>query len=128
ACGSTALGLALMLSPRLRALVGAERWMLALFTRLRLDRHWRATLRLAGRRRLIGWSLLLSWLEQFAVIGSFWLCCRAFQVDVGFLEAMAIMPVAAILERLPLSLWGLGMREAGVVYMAGLFGIGYSDA
>lgn len=128
ACVGTTIGLALILSPRLRSLLGADRWMLALFTRLRLGRHWQATLRLANRQRLIGWSIFLSWLEQFAMIGSFYLCCRAFQVDLGFLESMAIMPVAAILERLPLSLWGLGVREAGVIYMAGLFGVSYADA
>ena len=126
--GGAVLGLAILASSRLRRLMGAETWMLALFTKIGLGPHWQAVLRYAERPALLVLSIVLSWIEQFADVISFYFCCLAFGIDISLLQATAMIPIAAILGRLPISFMGLGVREASLVYMGSLFGISYADA
>jgi uncharacterized membrane protein YbhN (UPF0104 family) len=70
----------------------------------------------------------LAFLEQLAPVIAFYLCCRAFDVAISPWQCLAIVPVSAVLERLPISFGGVGVREAGIVYMASLFSIPYADA
>lgn len=77
---------------------------------------------------LLGLSVFLAWVEQWAAIIAFFIACKAFGVPLTLLQAAAIVPFASILERLPISLGGFGMREAGIVMVSGLFGIATSDA
>jgi uncharacterized protein (TIRG00374 family) len=126
--GGSALGLAVLASARLRRLLGAETWMLALFTKVGLGEHWRAVLRYAERPALLVLSIVLSWIEQFADVISFYFCCLAFGIDISLLQATTMIPIAAILGRLPISFMGIGVREASIVYMGSLFGISYADA
>lgn len=125
---SAAIGLAILASSRLRRLIGAETWMLALFTKMGLGEHWRAVLRYAERPALLVLSIVLCWVEQFAEVLSFYFCCLAFNIDISLLQATTIIPIAAILGRLPISFMGIGVREASIVYMGSLFGISYADA
>lgn len=123
-----AIGLAILASSRLRRLIGAETWMLALFTKVGLGPHWQAVLRYAERPLLLIVSIVLSWVEQFADVISFYFCCLAFGIDISLLQATTIIPIAAVLGRLPISFMGIGVREASIVYMGHLFGISYADA
>ena len=122
------LGIALIGSPALRSLIGADGWLLRLFTRLGFGKHWQATLDYARRPGLLLVSVGLAFVEQLAPVIAFFLCCNAFEVNISFLQCLAIIPVTAILERIPISFGGLGVREAGIVFMASLFRIPYSDA
>jgi uncharacterized protein (TIRG00374 family) len=123
-----AAGLAILASARLRRLIGAETWMLALFNKVGLGAHWEAVLRYAERPALLVLSIVLSWIEQFADVVSFYFCCLAFGIDISLLQATTLIPIAAILGRLPISFMGIGVREASIVYMGSLFGISYADA
>ncbi|MGE3746199.1 MAG: YbhN family protein [Sphingomonadaceae bacterium] len=123
-----ALGLGILASSRLRRLLGAETWMLRLFDKVGLGPHWKAVLRYAERPALLIVSIVLSWIEQFADVVSFYFCCLAFGIDISLLHAMTIIPIAAIMGRLPISFMGIGVREASIVYMGALFGISYADA
>lgn len=126
--GASATGLAILASSRLRRLIGAETWMLALFTKVGLGEHWQAVLRYAERPALLVFSIVMSWVEQFADVISFYFCCLAFGIDISLLQATTMIPIAAIMSRLPISFMGIGVREASIVYMGSLFGISYADA
>ena len=82
----------------------------------------------AAQRRLLLLNVLLSWLEQLAPILAFYLAFRGFGIPLTLFECAAIVPLASILERLPVSVAGLGVRELGIVMMAGLFGVARTDA
>ena len=126
--GASGLGMLLLCSPRLRRGMGAEGWMKKIFARVGLGRHWQATLDYGDHQALLIGNLVLSFIEQLAPVIAFYICCMAFRVPAGLLQCLVIVPVAAVLERLPISFAGLGMREAGIVYMGGLFGLPYADA
>lgn len=82
----------------------------------------------SGHYGLLVVSVLLAWLEQFAPVIAFALAARGFGLPLGFLECAAIVPLASILERLPISFAGLGVREAGIALAAGWFGVSSTEA
>ena len=47
----------------------------------------------------------------------------AFRIDVTALEVFAFVPLIWFLTMVPLSLGGLGVREAGFVYLFGTVGV-----
>jgi uncharacterized protein (TIRG00374 family) len=79
-------------------------------------------LRTFPRRSLaaaVGWSALF-----YVCLGTWqWCCCKAFGVEVSPLEAISVVGVVCVLTALPVSLGGLGLRQAGDVYMLGLLGV-----
>jgi len=96
--------------------------------RLRLGSHFETLTSYARKGYLLAVSVLLSFVPNIIGIVGFYLVARAFAVDLTVLEAAAVVPFAAILERLPISWGGIGIREAGVVFVAGLFGVDAGDA
>jgi uncharacterized membrane protein YbhN (UPF0104 family) len=122
------VGVLLLTSPRLRRLLGAEGWVQRLFERVGLERHWHAVLAYGDHQQLLVINVGLSFIEQLAPVVAFFICCLAFSVPVGFLQCLIIVPAATVLERLPISFGGIGMREAGIVYMGSLFGLPYNSA
>lgn len=96
--------------------------------RLKLKSHYETLCSYGNKGYLLVVSILLACVQNSAGIVAFYLAGKAFAVDIKFLEAAAIVPFAAIIERLPISWGGFGVREAGVVLVAGLFGIAAADA
>jgi uncharacterized membrane protein YbhN (UPF0104 family) len=82
----------------------------------------------SGHYRLLAVNVLLSWLEQFAPIIAFFLAAHGFGLQLSFLQCAAIIPLASVLERLPISFAGLGVREAGIVLAAGWFGVSNTES
>lgn len=80
------------------------------------------------RRGLLATSVLLSWLEQWAPIVAFYIAFRGFDVPLPLLTCAAIVPLGSILERLPISVGGIGVREAGLGLAAAAFGVPAADA
>lgn len=54
---------------------------------------------------------LLSFVEQGFGVIAFFFAAKAVGLELNILTCMVIIPVAAALARLPISLWGLGVRE-----------------
>jgi uncharacterized membrane protein YbhN (UPF0104 family) len=73
-------------------------------------------------------NLLLACIEQLAPVLAFATMCWAFAIEISFLEAFAIVPLSTLLARLPISFAGLGVREMGLIYMSGFFGVTYAEA
>ncbi|MEZ5237937.1 MAG: lysylphosphatidylglycerol synthase transmembrane domain-containing protein [Microthrixaceae bacterium] len=130
------------------ALVGAVT-LVALGTILALAAHPRAAGRLVGRT---GWRRYLAAVHlgvlafrhrrpqalkvlaagvafQLAQVVTVWMCARALGVEeVGFLAALAFFPPTAIVQNLPVTLGGLGVREAAFVYFFSAIGVSNADA
>ncbi len=99
---------------------GARKLVMVLY---RLHRMVRAMPRRAIAAALV-WSVLF-----YLGTGAFlFCCCRAVGVSVSFVEATSVAVVVCVWMLLPVSLGGLGLRQAGDVYMLGLLGVGSAEA
>ena len=69
--------------------------------------------------KAVGWSMLL----QFNVIVHFILLTHALDIDVPATAMFVIIPLSVILMLAPVSINGIGLRDAIFVYMFGVFGV-----
>ncbi len=61
---------------------------------------------------------------KFAIVTSvFYLIALGFGIHVGFLDMAMINAAAILISLVPITISGLGVREAGVVYLLGLAGV-----
>jgi uncharacterized protein (TIRG00374 family) len=67
----------------------------------------------------LGWSLLI----QLDVVLYYWLVGRAFRVPTSLLEFAVLVPLVQVASLVPISLWGLGVREAVFFQVAPFFGM-----
>jgi len=74
-------------------------------------------------RRPVGTALGYSLLFYAICAVTLFLVCRAFGVAVGVMEALSIQVLVSLLTTLPISLAGLGLAQAGDVYLFGLLGV-----
>lgn len=128
AAGGAALVLgfiALYLGYRFGAL---RRLLAALEHRPTLHKYLKAVAHFSSHRPLLAGSIALAWLEQWAPVLALYLAFRTFGIELGLLECAAIVPLASVLERLPISVAGFGVREAGIVLAAGWFSVPPGDA
>ncbi len=116
---------ALYLGARFGAL---RRLLAALERRPALHRYLGAVAQFSHHRWRLVANVALAWLEQWAPILALYLAFRTFGLQLGIFECAAIVPLASVLERLPISVAGFGVREAGIVLAAGWFGVSASDA
>ncbi|MCO5316831.1 MAG: flippase-like domain-containing protein [Microthrixaceae bacterium] len=66
---------------------------------------------------------------QLVQVVSVWMCARAIGIEqIGFLAVLTFFPPTAIVQNLPLTLGGLGVREAAFVYFFGALGVSSADA
>lgn len=72
---------------------------------------------------LMAYSLLLALLFQFARIVLFYVAARMLGHDPDFIYFVAIVPAIMFASLLPISISGLGVREAGLVYLFSRFGV-----
>ena len=105
-----------------------RRLVAAIAARPSLQKFAKAVHFYSGHYRLLAVSVLLSWLEQLAPIIAFFLAAHGFGLQLSFLQCAAIIPLASVLERLPISFAGLGVREAGIVLAAGWFGVSNTES
>jgi uncharacterized protein (TIRG00374 family) len=82
----------------------------------------------AGQNRALGANFLLSLVEQFMPILILYVGAVIIGIDVTFVQSVGIVPVAMLLQRLPISYLGLGVREGVLVALLALFGVDYTDA
>ena len=70
----------------------------------------------------------LSVLEQLAPVGVAWMAARALGMDLSLLQAAAVVPVAILFARAPVSLSGFGVVEGLYVAFFSLVGLGSTQA
>lgn len=52
-----------------------------------------------------------------------YLCCVAFEVEISPIETITVVVIVSVLVLIPISLGGLGLKQAGDVYLLGLLGV-----
>lgn len=78
----------------------------------------------AALRRFFGLTLL----EQLAPVVFVWLAARALGVDLSMLVAAAVVPLATLITRVPISLAGIGVFEGAFMLLLPLGGVAAADA
>ena len=56
------------------------------------------------------------------------LICKAFATQISLLQATAELWLISLLTLIPISLGGLGLAQAGDVYLLGILGVGAAQA
>ena len=72
---------------------------------------------------LLGKVLGISFCFQFTAIFCIWLIARALQIEASLLLFFAFVPIISLLEALPISVYGLGIRDGSYVFFFGYAGI-----
>ncbi len=78
----------------------------------------------ASLARLLGWAFLY----QLCVLVASIFAARALDISIGWRELMVFVPAVAMLQVLPLTIGGLGIREGALVLMLHPLGIGSAQA
>jgi hypothetical protein len=74
--------------------------------------------------RIVG----ISFLFQFLVIIAVFCLSRALALDVRFIGFLVFVPIITILESIPISIYGLGLRDAGYVLFFRQMGLPSAEA
>jgi glycosyltransferase 2 family protein len=102
-------------------------------------RHWRmgrairplyqlhCTMKHFPRRPLVV-ALGFSFLFYLQGALAFLMICRAFGVHLSFVEATSVQVLRSLLLLIPISLGGLGLAQAGDMYLLGMLGVGGAHA
>lgn len=77
---------------------------------------------------LLGKVLGISFCFQFTAIFCIWLIARALHIDASLLLFFAFVPIISLLEALPISVYGLGIRDGSYVFFFGHAGVGEPEA
>lgn len=72
--------------------------------------------------------VLLSFAFQIMAYTIFYLYGRTIQLPLPYLSYFAFVPVVYLLEALPITIAGIGLREGALVYFLGMFGLPAVDA
>jgi len=98
------------------------------FARKIVDRVDQAVTHYRGRPGLLARILFWSIAFQVAAYTIFFIYGRALHIALPYIYCFAFVPVVYILEALPISIAGFGLREGGLIYFLGLIGLSPSDA
>jgi uncharacterized protein (TIRG00374 family) len=74
-------------------------------------------------KRLLIWVMALSFAFQLSVICVVYLLALALHTSVSFFYFSAFVPLISLLEAIPISIYGLGLRDAGYVFFFGWAGM-----
>lgn len=77
------------------------------------------------RPGVLRWIMGISFVFQIGVIVCVWLLATALRIDMPFFAFCVFVPLISILEALPVSIYGLGLRDAGYVFF--LTRLGHPD-
>jgi hypothetical protein len=93
-----------------------------------LKRAMQALSLLAGHPGTLFTALILSLLFQLTAVALSWVVALAFEIDVSFLACLALVPLVWLVTLLPISIGGIGVREASFVYLFGAIGISSEES
>lgn len=82
----------------------------------------------SARRWMLAVNLALSMFEQTASVFTLWVASHALGAPLPWIVCLAVAPVAVIIQRLPLTYAGLGLREGSAAALLVALGYDYSTA
>jgi uncharacterized protein (TIRG00374 family) len=91
--------------------------------RERLEKAYEAVVAYGDCKRAVFGGIGLSVLSRLAWICGCYFVGRAFSIDLGFTPLLLVVPVVELVRMIPISISGLGVREAAFVAMLRQFGI-----
>lgn len=77
--------------------------------------------------KVILFNLFLSFIEQLFPVVAFFLGAMILGIVVSFTDCLAIIPFSSLVERIPISYEGLGVREGVLVFLFSLLDVNYSN-
>lgn len=75
------------------------------------------------KKRFLVWPFLLTIATWFVIYTPNFLIAKSLGVNIGYLTFIFLVSIATMIAQLPITISGLGVREAALVTMFGLFGI-----
>lgn len=115
-------------------LLWLQRPLLRLLQVLRLDRMPRmqdfcgrffaAFARYGAEPRMLAWVLLISFAFQFLLVVAVYLMAWALHAHAPFVYFLAFVPLITLMEALPVSVYGIGVRDMGYVFFFQWAGMG----
>ncbi len=94
----------------------------------RLAKYVEAANAYSARRATLAGNLALSLIEQTASVFTMWVSSHAIGAPLPWIVCFAVTPVAVIIQRLPLTYAGLGLREGSAAALLVALGYDYSAA
>lgn len=91
--------------------------------RTRLEKLYRCLDAYRDQPGAIAWSMVVGVVFQFLRVATAAVIAAALGLEVPFLYFLVIVPTVLLLSMIPLSIGGLGVREASYVYLLGLAGV-----
>ena len=123
-----AASLWVLFRPGTAAADAPSRWRRAgLLGRLR-SRFGAAATAYRGEYRTLGWAMLVSVALQANVVLFYWLLCQALGLPIGPGAFFIIVPLAMFVMMAPLSINGIGLREAAFIFLLGLWAVPVEQA
>jgi glycosyltransferase 2 family protein len=113
-----ALGSGFSRLPKVRAAVASPRF----------AKYVEAARAYSTRRPTLAINLGLSMIEQTTPVWTLWVGSHALGAPVPWIVCLAVAPVAVIIQRLPLTYAGLGLREGSAAALLVALGYDYSAA
>ena len=78
-------------------------------------------------RGVLAFGLLLSIVIQALIAGYYWACAWVLEIDVGGAYFFAFLPILTLIAIVPISIGGMGVKEAGMVALFSAIGISAAD-
>jgi glycosyltransferase 2 family protein len=123
-----AVSAALILSPAASRHLFRLRKLRAVLESARFAKYAEAARAYAARRHTLAGNLLLSTIEQTAPVFTMWAVSYALGAPVPWIVCLAVAPVSVIIQRLPLTYAGIGLREGSAAALFVALGYDYSAA
>ena len=76
------------------------------------------------KKRFFILFFLLNILNWIVLYTSTFFIAISLGIDISFFYFLAILPIATLVEQIPITISGLGIRETALISLFGLFGIG----
>jgi uncharacterized protein (TIRG00374 family) len=92
--------------------------------RERLERAYEAIVVYTGSRAAVIQGLLLSIVSRLVWVAGCYFVAKAFSLEISFTALLVVVPVVELARAVPVSLSGIGVREAAFVALLGQFGVG----
>ncbi|HKS54679.1 MAG TPA: lysylphosphatidylglycerol synthase transmembrane domain-containing protein [Steroidobacteraceae bacterium] len=94
----------------------------------RFAKYAQAARAYSARRPTLAINLVLAIVEQTAPVFTLWVVSRALDAPLPLLVCLAVTPVAVLIQRLPFTYAGLGLREGSAAALLVALGYDYSAA
>ena len=89
-----------------------------------LDKFFAAFARYGGDARTLARVMLISFAFQFLLVLAVYLMAAAIQARAPFVHFLAFVPLITLMEALPVSVYGIGVRDMGYVFFFQWAGMG----